>query len=87
MLNESISADTEYLIKSGINFLGILNDLKRRPEDAANELQVSIDEINLIIQGKIKIRSEIIDKALNIWPVNAFVDATPISGPANVGKI
>ena len=71
MLNESISADTEYLIKSGINFLGILNDLKRRPEDAANELQVSIDEINLIIQGKIKIRSEIIDKALNIWPVNA----------------
>ncbi len=35
--------------KSGKNFLGILNDIKRRPEDAAKELQISLDEINSII--------------------------------------
>ena len=40
------------LIKSGKNFLGILNDIKRRPEDAAKELQISLDEINSIINGK-----------------------------------
>jgi len=32
------------LIKSGQNFLGILNDVKRRPEDTANELGVSTFE-------------------------------------------
>ena len=37
------------MIKSGKNFLGILNDIKRRPEDAAKELQISLDEINSII--------------------------------------
>ena len=39
----------------GSNFLGILNDIKRRPEDAAKELGVSIEDINLIIEGKKKI--------------------------------
>ena len=33
------------LIKSGRNFLGILNDIKRRPEDAANELKISLEKI------------------------------------------
>ena len=59
------------LIKSGKNFLGILNDIKRRPEDAANELQISLEEINAIIEGKKSINSEIVDKAIKIWPVNA----------------
>lgn len=36
----------------GSNFLGILNDLKRRPKDAAEELGVSLAEINSIIEGK-----------------------------------
>ena len=35
------------LIKSGKNFLGILNDIKRRPEDAANELGIPLEEIKL----------------------------------------
>ncbi|ABX12053.1 methylphosphonate synthase [Nitrosopumilus maritimus] len=59
-----------YLIRSGNNFLGILNDIKRRPEDAANELGVSIEEINSIISGKQKISPSLIEKAVNIWPVN-----------------
>lgn len=54
----------------GSNFLGILNDLKRRPEDAARELDVSLEEINAIISGTKKLSSEIISRAAKIWPVN-----------------
>jgi transcriptional regulator with XRE-family HTH domain len=57
-------------VRSGNNFLGILNDIKRRPEDAARELGVSIDEINLIISGQKNISSKLIEKAVKIWPVN-----------------
>ena len=59
------------LSKSGQNFLGILNDIKRRPEDAANELQVPLEEINAIIEGKKLLNPELINKAIQIWPVNA----------------
>jgi hypothetical protein len=45
---ENFSVNIE-MSKSGKNFLGILNDIKRRPEDAAKELQISLDEINSII--------------------------------------
>ena len=58
------------LIKSGQNFLGILNDLKRRPEDAAAELGISLEEITRIIDGKKTLSQEIIEKAVKIWPVN-----------------
>ena len=40
------------LKKSGQTFLGILNDIKRRPEDAALELGVTTNEINSIINGE-----------------------------------
>ena len=59
------------LIRSGRNFLGILNDLKRRPEDAAKELGISEDEINSIISGKKEISSDLVNLAIKIWPVNA----------------
>ena len=59
------------LIKSGQNFLGILNDIKRRPEDAAKELGVSLNEILSIIGGKKPISEEIIKTATKIWPVNS----------------
>ncbi len=55
----------------GSNFLGILNDLKRRPEDAARELELSLDYVNGIIEGKNVLTSEIISKAIKVWPVNA----------------
>ena len=68
---ESVS-DTKNpeLIRFGNYFLGILNDLKRRPEDAANELNVPLEEITDIIEGKKEITSEIISRAVKIWPVN-----------------
>ena len=54
----------------GSNFLGILNDLKRRPEDAAKELGVSLAEINSIIEGKQELSFDLVSKAIKIWPVN-----------------
>jgi transcriptional regulator with XRE-family HTH domain len=66
--NFSLNIEME---KSGKNFLGILNDIKRRPEDAAKELQISLDEINSIIKGEKSLSSEIVNKAIKIWPVNA----------------
>ena len=65
-----ISSEREFT-RGGKNFLGILNDLKRRPEDAAKELGVSEEEIRLIIDGKKALSSEIITKAQKIWPVKA----------------
>jgi transcriptional regulator with XRE-family HTH domain len=60
-----------FLKKSGKNFLGILNDIKRRPEDAAKELKIPLDEINSIIDGKKPLTFELVNKAIEIWPVNA----------------
>ena len=51
MLDSEISRDYSRL-KSGSNFLGILNDIKRRPEDAAKELGVPLETITSIIEGK-----------------------------------
>ncbi|MBL75312.1 MAG: hypothetical protein CL763_00045 [Chloroflexi bacterium] len=60
----------ESRLRSSSNFLGILNDIKRRPEDAAKELDVSIELIQSIIDGSSDIPSSLIDKAIKIWPVN-----------------
>jgi len=65
------SSNNTYLKKSGKNFLGLLNDIKRRPEDAAKELGFPLEEINAIIEGKKYLTSELVDKATQIWPLNA----------------
>ena len=54
----------------GSNFLGILNDIKRRPSDAAKELGISEEDIENIINGEMGLSTEIISKAAKIWPVN-----------------
>ena len=69
MLDSEISRDYSRL-KSGSNFLGILNDIKRRPEDAAEELGLSLETITSIIEGKSDLSYEIIERATKIWPVN-----------------
>ena len=58
------------LIKSGRNFLGILNDIKRRPEDAANELKISLEKINSILSSDSELTDDIVNIAVKIWPVN-----------------
>ena len=50
----------------GSNFLGILNDIKRRPSDAAKELEISEEEIENIINGKIGLSNEIVSKAIKV---------------------
>jgi len=57
-------------IRIGKNFLGLLNDLKRRPEDAATELGLPLDYILDIIKGKKELSSDIIKKATEVWPIN-----------------
>ena len=72
MLTQEITKEEMmYRLKSGKNFLGILNDIKRRPEDAANELGVDLSEIESIIQGNSLISQVLIEKAIKIWPVNS----------------
>ena len=58
------------LVRFGRYFLGILNDLKRRPIDAAEELNISLDEMNDILEGNQEISPEIITRAKTIWPIN-----------------
>ena len=67
-----ITSDTKNpeFVRFGNHFLGMLNDLKRRPEDAANELNVPLKEIMDIIDGKKEVTPEIISRAVKIWPVN-----------------
>ncbi len=66
---------------SNIKFRKILNDLKRRPEDAAKDLSISKKKINAILSNKYKLDFKVIQKAVNIWPVNygdffSFTDDT-----------
>ena len=64
-------AKNSELIRFGHYFLGLINDLKRRPEDAAKELNISVEDIMNIIEGRKEISSEIIARAKKIWPVNS----------------
>ena len=61
-----ITSDTKNpeFVRFGNHFLGMLNDLKRRPEDAANELNVPLKEIMDIIDGKKEVTTEIISRAV-----------------------
>ena len=68
--NKQVKQTKEELVRSGNNFLGILNDIKRQPENAADELGVSINQINSIIRGEESISFELIQKAVEIWPVS-----------------
>ena len=57
--------------RMGANFRGILNDLKRRPQDAAAELGLDENALEAMLSGTIKIPHDIISKAIELWPVNA----------------
>ena len=59
-----------YQQRSGQNLQGIINDLKRRPEDAAAELNVSLDEFHSYLRGDREIPASVIKRAADIWPVN-----------------
>ena len=53
-----------------LKFRKILNDLKRRAEDAAKELNIPIEEINKILNGESDPDFKLLKKATEIWPIN-----------------
>jgi transcriptional regulator with XRE-family HTH domain/hemerythrin superfamily protein len=53
-----------------LKFRKVLNDLKRRPEDAAKDLNISIEEINKILSGEVDPDFRLLKQATKIWPVN-----------------
>lgn len=55
---------------SSLKFRKILNDLKRRPVDAAKDLNITERKINHILNGKEDLDISIINKAISIWPIN-----------------
>ncbi|MDA2932858.1 XRE family transcriptional regulator [Acidobacteria bacterium AH-259-D05] len=59
-----------YLKRMGNNFRGILNDLKRNPKAAAEELGVTEKQIEACFSGEEELPHELIKKAVEIWPVN-----------------
>ena len=67
---ESSSVEEHELVRIGHNFLGLINDLKRRPKDAAQELNIPLEDIMDIIEGRKEISPEIIARATKIWAVN-----------------
>ena len=68
---------------SSLKFRKVLNDLKRRPADAAKDLNISESKINNILNGKEDLDINIINKAISIWPINhsdlfAIIDDTTL---------
>ena len=61
---------TKPYIREGAKFRQVINDLKRRPEDAAADLGVSSDHIASILDGRCKLSPNLVDRAVEIWPVN-----------------
>ena len=61
---------TAELKRMGENFRCIINDLKRRPQDAAKDLGVTEQGIIDIIEGKTTLSQELIEKATSVWPIN-----------------
>ena len=51
-------------------FRKILNDLKRRPEDASKDLNIDLSKINKILDSDEDVSFDIISKAVEVWPVN-----------------
>ncbi len=56
--------------KIGSLLRSLLNDLKRRPEDAARELEIPLDEIHGYLSNERAFPSALIQKACDIWPVS-----------------
>jgi len=52
------------------NFRSMINDLKRRPEDAARDLGISLHEVDAYLSGEMEITMALVQKAVEVWPVS-----------------
>jgi hypothetical protein len=59
-----------YTLRTAATFRGILNDLKRNDEVAANELGVDAQLLKDILSAKRALPLDLIRRAAEIWPVN-----------------
>lgn len=57
-------------LRMASNFRTILNDLKRRPEDAARDLGVAREQIDRCLSGDLAIPMDLVEKAVAVWPVS-----------------
>ena len=65
--------DQSYHLKQGRILRGIINSIKRRPEDAAQELNISVDRLNAIIAGQEPLSEDLVRKATKVWSINQAV--------------
>lgn len=61
---------TRHQERMASNFRSLINDLKRRPEDAAIDLGITLEQVEEILSGTAEVTREIVDKALQVWPVS-----------------
>ena len=67
---QTVIAKDLFLKRSGLLLRSLLNDLKRDVKTAARELQIETSVLEEILKGEKAIPYELIQKAVEIWPVN-----------------
>ena len=56
-------------IFSSLRLRQIINDLKRRPEDASKDLKIKLSQFNKYLKGNRKIDETFVRKAIKVWPI------------------
>lgn len=68
--NRLLSEDPEFLQRAGATFRWMLNDLKRGGQTGAEDLGIDMRLLEKIVTGKKPIPPDLLQKAVQIWPVN-----------------
>lgn len=61
---------TKHQERMASNFRSLINDLKRRPEDAASDLGITAEEVADILSGRVEISQNVVDRAVQVWPIS-----------------
>src|SRR4051812_2462927 len=54
--------------RAGAHLRTTINDLKRRPEDAAKDLGISLEEMNALLAGEKLLSGALLSRAAKVWP-------------------
>lgn len=65
-----MSSNGQFLKRQGANFLSLINDLKRNRQAAADDLRIPLELVESIIAGETDIPADVLDRAVEIWPIN-----------------
>ena len=72
---------------SNLRLRQIINDLKRRPEDAAKDLKLSDKSFKDYLNGKKNIDNKFLVKALSVWPIQLEELINPYFKKTSISKI